>query len=177
MTGHSTGTGSVSWTTQSAEQTRAIAAALGALLHDGDVITLVGNLGAGKTQFSQGIGRGLGLQVDIPSPTFNLVFAYDQGRIPLYHFDVYRLGEAAELDDIDFSALVDEWTPGAALIEWADKFPHDMPEDRLEVTLAYGPKGGEGEPTDGAERLIQAEAHGARAAELLEAWRASVDAA
>ncbi len=171
-----------SLTTASAEETSRVGAALGALLRDGDVVTLVGELGAGKTQFSQGIGRGLGLACDISSPTFNIVFEYGDGRIMLYHFDLYRLEHADELEDIDFFALVDASTPGASLIEWADRFPDELPDDRLEVSLFYGEAKDDvgmvsAYETDRAARRISACATGPRSQELLSQWRGCLDAA
>lgn len=153
--------------TSSAEETRSLASSLGEVLEDGDVVCLIGGLGAGKTQFGQGVGRGLGISCAIPSPTFNLVFEYPHGRVPLYHFDVYRLDDPSQLEDIDFFALVDADTPGAALVEWANRFEEEMPAERLEVTLSAGQA-----TADPAccLRRIEAVAYGTRAEALLGAW-------
>lgn len=132
-------------------------------LQDGDIVTLNGTLGAGKTQFAQGVGEGLGVAQKLVSPTFNLVFEYDSPSIRLYHFDLYRLEDAGQLEDIDFYALSDSSTPGASLIEWAELFPEDMPDDRLDLRI---------EVEDSGERVIGASAQGARAQALLGSWQA-----
>ena len=111
----------------SAEQTEALGAALGECLQNGDVVLLKGDLGAGKTCFSKGVAKGLGITSDIVSPTFNIVIQYDDGRIPLYHFDLYRLEEPDELEDVDFYYLIDRNTCGVSLVEWAD--------ERIEVNI------------------------------------------
>lgn len=121
--------------TSSAEETRRVAAELAKGLSDGDVILLSGDLGAGKTQFAQGIAEGLGVSESVTSPTFTIMFEYASGHIPLYHFDLYRLEDAQQLEDIDFYELVDESTPGVALIEWANLFSDEMPEGATQVTI------------------------------------------
>ncbi len=120
----------------SPEETACLGYELGRCLEDGDVVLLEGDLGAGKTQFSKGVARGLGVDADIVSPTFNILVAYEDGRIPLYHFDLYRLEDARELEDIDFYYMVDDSTPGACLIEWADRFPDEMPDGCIEVEIS-----------------------------------------
>lgn len=125
--------------TESAEETRRVARELAQSLSDGDAILLSGDLGAGKTQFAQGIAEGLGVPEPVTSPTFNIMFEYASGRIPLYHFDLYRLEDAQQLEDIDFYELVDESTPGIALIEWADMFPDEMPEGATQVVIRKDP--------------------------------------
>lgn len=134
--------------TASAEETRRIAAELAERLSDGDVVLLSGDLGAGKTQFAQGVADGLGVTEPVTSPTFNLVFEYASGRIPLYHFDLYRLEDAQQLEDIGFYELSDESTPGIALIEWADLFPEEMPEDAIAVIIRK-------DPADPSARVIE----------------------
>lgn len=119
----------------SAEQTMALGAALGERLQNGDVVLLKGDLGAGKTCFSKGVAKGLGITSDVVSPTFNIVIQYDDGRIPLYHFDLYRLEEPDELEDVDFYYLIDRDTCGVSLVEWADLFPDEMPDERIEVNI------------------------------------------
>lgn len=120
---------------KSPDETIRLGHELGCSLEDGDVVLLKGDLGAGKTQFSKGVARGLGVDANIVSPTFNIVIAYEEGRIPLYHFDLYRLEDMSELEDIDFYYLVDDSTSGACLIEWADRFPDEMPEGCIEVEI------------------------------------------
>lgn len=125
----------------SAEQTEALGAALGERLQNGGVVLLKGDLGAGKTCFSKGVAKGLGITSDVVSPTFNIVIQYDGGRIPLYHFDLYRLEDSQELEDVDFYYLVDRDTCGASLIEWADLFPDEMPDERIEVNISKSDDG------------------------------------
>ena len=119
----------------------ALGAALGERLQNGDVVLLKGDLGAGKTCFSKGVAKGLGIASDVVSPTFNIVIQYDDGRIPLYHFDLYRLEDSQELEDVDFYYLVDRDTCGASLIEWADLFPDEMPDERIEVNISKSDDG------------------------------------
>ena len=121
--------------TQSADQTRALAAALGALLQPGDVLCLIGDLGAGKTTFTQGLALGLGLPPDEPvnSPTFTLVAEHPGGRVPLYHFDVYRLPDSSGLYDLAFDEYLSG--DGVVVIEWADRVADALPPDRLDVHL------------------------------------------
>ncbi|MDT8900025.1 tRNA (adenosine(37)-N6)-threonylcarbamoyltransferase complex ATPase subunit type 1 TsaE [Anaeroselena agilis] len=116
--------------------TRAFGRTLGRLLGKGDVVCLTGDLGAGKTLLVQGIAAGLGVSDDVTSPTFTILQVYETGRLPLYHFDLYRLDSPEELDNIGFA----EYTggDGAAVIEWADKFPAAMPEEHLLIELNRG---------------------------------------
>lgn len=147
------------------EDTQAIAAALGGALQDGDFVSLTGDLGAGKTHFTQGVGTALGITEALTSPTFNIVFEYTDGRIPLYHFDLYRLEDALQLEDIDYYALIDASTPGAAMVEWADKFLDELPDERLDVAIVI---------TGASSRDIRAQAHGQRAQRLLDEWVVAV---
>ncbi len=126
--------------TTSAEETRTLAAALGARLQPGDVLCLVGDLGAGKTTFTQGLALGLGLPPDEPvnSPTFTLVAEHPGGRIPLYHFDVYRLADSSALYDLAFDEYLGG--DGVVVIEWADKIADVLPPNRFDIALtADGP--------------------------------------
>ena len=121
--------------TYSAEQTRTLAAGLGALLRPGDVLCLIGDLGAGKTTFTQGLALGLGLPPDEPvnSPTFTLIGEHPGGRVPLYHFDVYRLPDSSGLYDLAFDEYLSG--DGVVVIEWADKIADALPPDRIDVHL------------------------------------------
>ena len=126
--------------TNSADETRLLAAKLGALLHPGDVLCLIGDLGAGKTTFTQGLALGLGLPPDEPvnSPTFTLVAEHPSGRIPLYHFDVYRLLDASGLYDLAFDEYLS--SDGVVVIEWADKIADALPPERFDIVLTtHGP--------------------------------------
>jgi tRNA threonylcarbamoyladenosine biosynthesis protein TsaE len=116
----------------SPEATHAAGVALGQRLFPGAFVALVGDLGAGKTAFTKGIGEGLGVISRIQSPTYVLVQAHEGGRVPLWHADWYRLGEAGELDAIGFFDLLEQ---GAVVVEWADRFPEALPDDRLEVRM------------------------------------------
>ncbi len=136
---------------------------LGRRLAAGDVVCLAGDLGAGKTLLAQGIAAGLGVIDDVTSPTFTILQVYDGGRLPLNHFDLYRLESAAELDDIGFA----EYTggEGVAVIEWADKFAAAMPDERLwiEIRDGVGP----------SERLLALTPAGERYRRLCEELRAA----
>ena len=96
------------------------------------VVSLVGDLGAGKTTLAKGIGAGLGVAETIRSPTFVLVSEYRTGRVPLFHADLYRLGAVDELDILGLDEAVQE---GIVLVEWASRFPEVLPPDHLVVTL------------------------------------------
>ena len=104
----------------STEGTIELGRLLGTLLADGDVLVLTGDLGAGKTQLTKGIACGLGVGGDVTSPTFTIEMVYDDGRVPLYHFDLYRLQDPSELEDTGlFDVLGQE---GACVIEWGEQF-------------------------------------------------------
>ena len=105
----------------SSEATKQLAATLAPYLQAGDVIVLSGDLGAGKTQFVQGVAAGLGVRDQVTSPTFNILLTYPAGSLPLYHFDLYRLEEADELEDIGYYETIDG--DGASFVEWGEKFP------------------------------------------------------
>jgi tRNA threonylcarbamoyladenosine biosynthesis protein TsaE len=118
--------------TRSAAATQALAAALAAVARPGDLISLVGGLGAGKTQFAKGFGAGLGVTDTIVSPSFVLMAEY-RGRLPLFHVDLYRLAGAAEALA---GGLVDERQgEGVTLIEWAERLADAMPAGRLDVFI------------------------------------------
>ncbi|MGI4791439.1 MAG: tRNA (adenosine(37)-N6)-threonylcarbamoyltransferase complex ATPase subunit type 1 TsaE [Janthinobacterium lividum] len=144
--------------TQTPDETRALAGHLGALLGAGDVLCLIGDLGAGKTTFTQGLALGLGLPSEEPvnSPTFTLVTEHIGGRVPLYHFDVYRLPDSSGLYDLAFDDYLS--ADGVVVIEWADKITDALPSERLDITLA---------PDSPDTRLIVMTAQGARAEEVL----------
>jgi len=120
--------------TVQAEETRALGACLGRCARVGDIVACCGVLGAGKTTFVQGFAEGLGAGGDnyVRSPTFALVHVY-HGRIPLYHFDFYRLSSCEEVQDIGFGEYLE--AGGVVIIEWADKFPEILPPMRLEVSI------------------------------------------
>jgi len=120
----------------SPEKTFLIGERLGEKLPGGTVLCLTGDLGAGKTSFVQGMAKGLKVTDAVTSPTFNIMNIYE-GRLPLVHFDLYRLESAFELDDIDFRGFVDE-PAGVVVVEWAEKFPSAMPEKRIDISFTIG---------------------------------------
>jgi tRNA threonylcarbamoyladenosine biosynthesis protein TsaE len=121
--------------TKSVDQTRALASAIAELARPGDLVLLVGDLGAGKTAFAQGFGRGLGVEQPITSPTFTLAREYREGRLPFHHLDVYRLDQMQEVHDVALPELLDEG--GVALVEWGDAVAPALPADFLEVRLGF----------------------------------------
>jgi tRNA threonylcarbamoyladenosine biosynthesis protein TsaE len=131
---------------------------LGSLAASGDVIALTGGLGAGKTALTQGIAAGLGATGHVPSPTFNILLVH-RAPVTLYHFDLYRLDDARQLVDIDFYETLE--TGGVSVIEWADRFPEELPADRLDVTL---------EVTSEEGREITAQGTGPRSGSLAAQW-------
>jgi tRNA threonylcarbamoyladenosine biosynthesis protein TsaE len=119
--------------TRSAAATRQLGERLGRLLGPGDVVALVGDLGAGKTQLARGICRGAGVaEGEVSSPTFAIV-ATHRGRIPVHHADLYRVADADELHATGFQDLLGG--EGAAVVEWADRIPDALPAERLEIRL------------------------------------------
>ena len=119
--------------TRSPQETRALGERLSEQLQPGDVLLLLGNLGAGKSELTRGIAKGLGVESAVTSPSFTILNVYDEGRIPLYHFDWYRLESSEEL----FELGMDEYLggDGVAVVEWPTKCPDAMPEDYLEVSI------------------------------------------
>ncbi len=125
---------------ESARQTFYWGELLGAILEAGAAICLTGGLGAGKTVFAKGVGKGLGVKEIINSPTFTIIKEY-QGRMPFYHLDAYRLKGPSELDDLGCEEYFDG--NGVTLIEWADQVAGALPQDRLDITICAGPEAGE----------------------------------
>ncbi len=153
--------------TSAPEETKELAAAIAALCGAGDLILLVGDLGAGKTAFTQGFGVALGVEDPITSPTFTLANEY-QGRLLVHHLDVYRIEQLEEVRDLAIPELLD----GAAitLIEWGDTILPALPGDYLEVRLTFG------EEDD--DRVIELRVAGPRwmarkkaLAEAIHSWR------
>lgn len=127
---------SVTLKSGSVAQTREWGECIAAHTQAGDCVILSGDLGMGKTHFAQGFAAGLGVKAQVISPTFPLVLVYDDGRVPLYHFDLYRLAESAELDDIDFYGLVEG--EGVSLIEWGERFAEATEEADVLLRIEPG---------------------------------------
>lgn len=106
---------------------------LGECCNPGDIILLEGNLGSGKTVFTKGFGKGLGIDETISSPTFTIMQIYDTGRIPLYHFDVYRIADIAEMDEIGYEDYF--FGNGVCIIEWAGLIQEILPEGCIKVKI------------------------------------------
>jgi tRNA threonylcarbamoyladenosine biosynthesis protein TsaE len=124
--------------TRSAKETEALGARLGRALAPGDCVAFVGELGAGKTQLVRGACRGARVPAsEVSSPSFAIVATYG-GRIPVHHADLYRIGDVDELYATGFFDLVGG--AGAILVEWADRVPGCLPEERLTVTLRHDPR-------------------------------------
>lgn len=111
----------------SAEETMCFAQQVAQTLKSGDVLALVGDLGAGKTHFAKGLARGLQSEAAVSSPTFTLVHEYADGICPLYHFDFYRVDHLEEIDAIGWDEYLDQG--GILVAEWADRFPELMPDN------------------------------------------------
>ncbi len=124
--------------TTTAEETFQLGAAMAKEAGPGDVIALVGDLGVGKTVFAKGFAEGLGITSPITSPTFTIVCEYEEGRLPLYHFDVYRIEDIEELFEIGFEDYL--YGDGVCLIEWADRFLEELPEETTVVTIQKDPQ-------------------------------------
>jgi len=122
--------------TSSVDSTRDLGAALAELARAGDLLLLAGDLGAGKTAFAQGFGRGLGVVEWITSPTFTLASEYQGARLRLHHLDVYRFEEMSEVFDVGLPELLDD--DAVVLVEWGDAIAPAVPADYLEVRLTLG---------------------------------------
>ena len=120
-------------TTRSAAETAQLAQMVGKKIHEGTVVCLDGDLGAGKTLFVQNVVKMLGIEEGVTSPTFNLMNVYE-GICRVYHFDLYRLENAAELEDIGFYEYTED-PDGIVFIEWSDKFPEELPDDYLSIRI------------------------------------------
>ena len=153
-------------TSLNVEETQRIAAALAKVVVPGTVIALEGDLGAGKTHFTQGLARGLGVGEAVTSPTFNVMSVYDQGRLPLYHFDLYRLEDALELEDIAFYDYVE--ADGVSCIEWAAKFPEEIPAQALWISITT---------REDDVRSIEVRTASGETQVLIDAWFARIQAA
>ncbi len=125
--------GETVYETYSAEETEELGEKMGCLAAPGDVYTLTGDLGVGKTVFTQGIAKGLGIEEAVSSPTFTIVQVYEGGRMPFYHFDVYRIGDIEEMDEIGCEDYF--YGKGLCIIEWANLIEPILPPRRSEITI------------------------------------------
>lgn len=151
--------------TKETDETIALGARLGALLQAGDVLVLTGDLGAGKTQLTKGMAQGMGIVDDVTSPTFNILMVYEGADMPLYHFDLYRLDDPDQLEDIGFYDALEG--DGPCVIEWGEQFSDQIGPERLDVYLTrLDDRAEAGEEPPREVRLV---AHGARAEELVAA--------
>lgn len=117
----------------SPEDTYALGKSLGENAKPGDVFCLNGDLGVGKTVFTQGFAAGLGVTEPVNSPTFTIVQQYDNGRLPLYHFDVYRIGDVSEMDEVGYEDCF--YGDGVTLIEWSNLIEEILPDHVTAVTI------------------------------------------
>ena len=116
-----------------AKDTYELGEKIGQMAKQGMVISLTGDLGVGKTVFTQGLAKGLGIEEPVNSPTFTIVQVYEEGRLPLYHFDVYRIGDIEEMEVIFYEDYF--YGEGVCLIEWADLIREILPEQMCRVTI------------------------------------------
>lgn len=119
--------------TFSADETYEFGRKLGNEAQPGDVFCLTGDLGVGKTVFTQGFAAGLGIEEPVSSPTFTIVQEYEDGRMPFYHFDVYRIGDVEEMDEIGFEDYI--YGEGVCLIEWANLIREILPDDFVGILI------------------------------------------
>ena len=124
------------YVTNSEEETEVLGARLGACLEPGAVIAFTGDLGAGKTAFTRGLARGLGIGDRVTSPTFTIVNEYEGGRLPLFHFDMYRLGSSDELFDIGWEDYLSRG--GVCAVEWSENVSDALEEDAISVEICQG---------------------------------------
>jgi len=115
------------------EETFALGAQMGRQVKPGTVFALAGDLGVGKTVFTQGLARGLGIREPVSSPTFTILQIYEEGRLPFYHFDVYRIGGVEEMDEIGYEDYF--YGDGVCLIEWADLIEEILPREACRIRI------------------------------------------
>lgn len=157
----------------SSAQTQRLGEALGGLLEAGDVLILTGDLGAGKTQLTKGVAKGMGVPDDVTSPTFTIEMVYEGKELPLYHFDLYRLDSPDQLEDTGLFDVLG--SDGPCLIEWGEQFSSELGDERADVTITRL----DDEVEEGIEppRRIAFMPQGTRAEALVKALDAAVAAA
>ena len=119
--------------TNSQDETKELGRAIGERLEAGDVVCLTGDLGVGKTVFVQGVAEGLGIEEGICSPTFTLIQEYYEGRLPLYHFDVYRIAGCTDMDELGYEEYF--YGKGVCLVEWGELVRELFPENSIYITI------------------------------------------
>ena len=119
--------------TNSSQETFEFGKRIGENAQPGQVYTLIGDLGVGKTVFTQGVAKGLGIEGPVNSPTFTILQVYEGGRIPFYHFDVYRIGDVSEMDEIGYEDCF--YGNGISLVEWANLVEETLPEHYTEIRI------------------------------------------
>lgn len=119
--------------TWNADETFAVGEKLGQKAEAGQIYTLIGDLGVGKTVFTQGVAKGLGIYQPINSPTFTIIQEYEEGRIPFYHFDVYRIGDPMEMEEIGYEDYF--YGQGICMIEWANLITELLPRNYFQITI------------------------------------------
>ena len=144
--------------TNSARETFALGEKIGKSALPGQIYTLSGDLGVGRTVFTQGVAKGIGITEPVSSPTFTIVQEYEEGRMPFYHFDVYRIGDIEEMEEIGYDDYF--FGEGICLIEWAELIREILPKNRIAVTIEKEPEKGFDyrriaiEGLDGAEHIL-----------------------
>ena len=126
--------------TLSAEETYEIGKEIGRNALPGSVYALIGDLGVGKTVFTQGVAAGLGITEHVNSPTFTILQVYEEGRLPFYHFDVYRIGDPEEMEEIGYEDYF--YGEGVCFVEWANIIEELMPENTVTITVEKNPDKG-----------------------------------
>lgn len=159
---------SMRFVTRSQPETVALGRRLGAVVRAGDVLVLAGGLGAGKTQLTKGIAAGMGVRDDVTSPTFTIEMVYEGTELPLYHFDLYRLEDADQLEDTGLYDVLGG--DGVCVVEWGERFADEIGPERVDVFV--GRLDGGAAPGEEPAREVRLVAHDARGEELLAALQA-----
>ena len=154
-----------SFRTTSQEETIALGRVLGGLLHEGDVLVLTGDLGAGKTQLTKGIAAGMGVTADVTSPTFTIEMVYHGREMDLDHFDLYRLDRPEQLEDTGLFDVLG--ADGVCVIEWGEQFANEIGDARVDVFVTR--LDAEAAPGEEPPREVRFVAHDARGEELVDA--------
>ncbi len=126
--------------TASPQETFAFGEQLGLKAKPGIVIALMGDLGVGKTVLTQGVAAGLGITEPVSSPTFTILQVYEEGRLPFYHYDVYRIGDPEEMEEVGYEDCF--YGDGVCIVEWADLIRELLPEDTIRITIEKDPERG-----------------------------------